>query len=133
MRPVKNLIGVQARFTEVDMVLIRENTEDLYAGLEHTVIPGVVESLKIITEKASTRIAKFAFEYARANIGWRREFKLIAGRRIHCQSPARTRNSLRAQSRTRRFQRVRFPVFRQRPIGISFARTCRKRLISIVM
>jgi isocitrate dehydrogenase (NAD+) len=49
------------------MVLIRENTEDLYAGLEHTVIPGVVESLKIITEKASTRIAKFAFEYARAN------------------------------------------------------------------
>ena len=46
------------------MVLVRENTEDLYAGLEHTVVPGVVESLKIITEKASTRIAKFAFEYA---------------------------------------------------------------------
>jgi isocitrate dehydrogenase (NAD+) len=49
----------------VDLVLVRENTEDLYAGLEHTVVPGVVESLKIITEKASTRVAKFAFEYAR--------------------------------------------------------------------
>ncbi|HTU34229.1 MAG TPA: isocitrate/isopropylmalate family dehydrogenase, partial [Candidatus Acidoferrum sp.] len=67
VRPVKNLEGVQARFKDVDVVLIRENTEDLYAGLEHTVVPGVVESLKIITEKASTRIAKFAFEYARAN------------------------------------------------------------------
>ena len=49
----------------MDIVLIRENTEDLYAGLEHTVVPGVVESLKIITEKASTRVAKFAFEFAR--------------------------------------------------------------------
>src|SRR5271156_1486432 len=65
VRPVKNLEGVQSRFLGVDMVLIRENTEDLYAGLEHTVVPGVVESLKIITEKASTRIAKFAFEFAR--------------------------------------------------------------------
>ncbi|HXZ11303.1 MAG TPA: isocitrate dehydrogenase (NAD(+)) [Candidatus Sulfotelmatobacter sp.] len=65
LRPVKNLEGVQARFQDVDLVLIRENTEDLYAGLEHTVVPGVVESLKIITEKASTRIARFAFEYAR--------------------------------------------------------------------
>jgi isocitrate dehydrogenase (NAD+) len=65
LRPVKNLLGVQSRFSEVDIVLIRENTEDLYAGLEHTVVPGVVESLKIITEKASTRVARFAFEYAR--------------------------------------------------------------------
>lgn len=65
LRPVKNLQGVKSRFENVDMVLIRENTEDLYAGLEHTVVPGVVESLKIITEKASTRIARFAFEYAR--------------------------------------------------------------------
>jgi isocitrate dehydrogenase (NAD+) len=65
VRPVKNLEGVQARFLGVDIVLIRENTEDLYAGLEHTVVPGVVESLKIITEKASTRVAKFAFEFAR--------------------------------------------------------------------
>ena len=65
VRPVKNLDGVQARFRDIDMVLIRENTEDLYAGLEHEVVPGVVESLKIITERASTRIARFAFEYAR--------------------------------------------------------------------
>src|SRR6202453_3528096 len=65
LRPVKNLEGVQSRFLGVDIVLIRENTEDLYAGLEHMVVPGVVESLKIITEKASTRIAKFAFEFAR--------------------------------------------------------------------
>jgi len=65
LRPVKNLEGVQSRYQGVDIVLIRENTEDLYAGLEHIVIPGVVESLKIITERASTRIARFAFEYAR--------------------------------------------------------------------
>ncbi|MGH9714951.1 MAG: isocitrate dehydrogenase (NAD(+)) [Candidatus Acidiferrales bacterium] len=65
LRPVKNLEGVQSRYQGVDLVLIRENTEDLYAGLEHTVVPGVVESLKIITERASTRVAKFAFEYAR--------------------------------------------------------------------
>jgi isocitrate dehydrogenase (NAD+) len=65
LRPVKSVEGVKSRFGEVDLVLVRENTEDLYAGLEHTVIPGVVESLKIITEKASTRIARFAFEYAR--------------------------------------------------------------------
>src|SRR5438445_1568896 len=63
LRPVKNLEGVKSRFDGVDLVIVRENTEDLYAGLEHTVVPGVVESLKIITEKASTRIARFAFEY----------------------------------------------------------------------
>jgi isocitrate dehydrogenase (NAD+) len=65
LRPVKNLEGVQSRYQNVDLVIIRENTEDLYAGLEHTVVPGVVESLKIITERASTRIARFAFECAR--------------------------------------------------------------------
>src|SRR3989441_1508441 len=65
LRPVKNLEGVKSRFDGVDLVIVRENTEDLYTGLEHTVVPGVVESLKIITEKASTRIARFAFEYAR--------------------------------------------------------------------
>ena len=65
LRPVKNLEGVRSRFEGVDLVIIRENTEDLYAGLEHTVVPGVVESLKIITEKASTRIAHFAFEFVR--------------------------------------------------------------------
>ena len=61
LRPVKNLEGVQSRFHNVDIVIVRENTEDLYAGLEHTVVPGVVESLKIITERASTRVARFAF------------------------------------------------------------------------
>ncbi|MGH9796084.1 MAG: isocitrate dehydrogenase (NAD(+)) [Candidatus Acidiferrales bacterium] len=65
LRPVKNLEGVKSRFQNIDLVIVRENTEDLYAGLEHTIVPGVVESLKIITEKASTRVAKFAFEYAR--------------------------------------------------------------------
>jgi isocitrate dehydrogenase (NAD+) len=67
LRPVRNLPGVQSRFSGVDLVIVRENTEDLYAGLEHQIIPGVVESLKIITEKASTRISEFAFAHARAN------------------------------------------------------------------
>jgi isocitrate dehydrogenase (NAD+) len=65
LRPVWNLPGVAARFQGVDLVIVRENTEDLYAGLEHEVVPGVVESLKIITERASTRIAHFAFQHAR--------------------------------------------------------------------
>ncbi len=65
LRPVWNLPGVASRFQGVDIVVVRENTEDLYAGLEHEVVPGVVESLKIITERASTRIAEFAFAYAR--------------------------------------------------------------------
>ena len=66
LRPVRNLPGVQSRFSGVDLVIVRENTEDLYAGLEHQIVPGVVESLKIITEKASTRISQFAFQHARA-------------------------------------------------------------------
>jgi isocitrate dehydrogenase (NAD+) len=66
LRPVRNLPGVDSRFQDVDLVIVRENTEDLYAGLEHEVVPGVVESLKIITERASTRIAHFAFRHARA-------------------------------------------------------------------
>jgi isocitrate dehydrogenase (NAD+) len=65
LRPVWNLPGVPSRFANVDLVIVRENTEDLYAGLEHQIVPGVVESLKIITEKASTRIGRFAFEHAR--------------------------------------------------------------------
>ncbi|HEV2385939.1 MAG TPA: isocitrate/isopropylmalate family dehydrogenase [Candidatus Acidoferrales bacterium] len=65
LRPVRNLEGVPGLFRDIDLVLVRENTEDLYSGVEHTVVPGVVVSLKIITEKASTRIARFAFEYAR--------------------------------------------------------------------
>ncbi len=64
LRPVRKLEGFKSRWEHVDLVIVRENTEDLYAGLEHTVVPGVVESLKIITEKASTRIGRFAFEYA---------------------------------------------------------------------
>src|SRR5947208_11774404 len=64
LRPVRNLPGVESRFGNVDLIIVRENTEGLYSGLEHEVVPGVVESLKIITEKASTRIAVFAFEYA---------------------------------------------------------------------
>ena len=65
LRPVRNLPGVPSRFGDVDLIIVRENTEGLYSGLEHEVVPGVVESLKIITERASTRIAIFAFEYAR--------------------------------------------------------------------
>src|SRR5215210_1609679 len=65
LRPVRNLPGVASRFSGVDLVIVRENTEDLYSGLEHQIVPGVVESLKIITEKASTRVSVFAFEHAR--------------------------------------------------------------------
>src|SRR5262245_8080504 len=54
LRPVRNMPGVPSRFTGVDLVVVRENTEDLYSGLEHEIVPGVVESLKIITERAST-------------------------------------------------------------------------------
>ena len=66
LRPIKKLPGVKARYQNVDLIVVRENTEGLYSGIEHEVVPGVVESLKIMTEKASTRIAKFAFDYARS-------------------------------------------------------------------
>jgi isocitrate dehydrogenase (NAD+) len=65
LRPVWNIPAVPSRYQGVDLVIVRENTEDLYSGLEHEVVPGVVESLKIITTDASTRIAQFAFDYAR--------------------------------------------------------------------
>ena len=65
LRPVWNIPAVPSRYEDVDLVIVRENTEDLYAGLEHEVVPGVVTSLKVITEGASTRIARFAFDYAR--------------------------------------------------------------------
>src|SRR4030095_12937158 len=65
LRPVKNIPHVRSRFEHVDLVIVRENTEDLYSGIEHEVVPGVIESIKIITESASLRIARFAFEYAR--------------------------------------------------------------------
>ena len=66
-RPIRNLPHIPTRYPGVDLIIVRENTESLYSGIEHEVVPGVVESLKIITEKASTRIARFAFEYARKN------------------------------------------------------------------
>ena len=65
LRPVWSLPGVPTRYTNIDLIIVRENTEDLYSGLEHEVVPGVVESLKIITEKASRRISEFAFAHAR--------------------------------------------------------------------
>ena len=64
-RPIKNLPSLPTRYPSVDLVIVRENTEGAYSGIEHEVVPGVVESLKIITEKGSTRISKFAFEFAR--------------------------------------------------------------------
>ena len=66
-RPIRNLPHIPTRYPDVDLIILRENTEGLYSGIEHEVVPGVVESLKIITEKASTRIARFAFDYARKN------------------------------------------------------------------
>ncbi len=67
LRPVLNLPGVPSRFGDIDLVLVRENTEDLYSGLEHEVVHGVMVSMKVITRDASTRIARFAFDYARSN------------------------------------------------------------------
>jgi isocitrate dehydrogenase (NAD+) len=64
-RPIKNLPSLPTRYPAVDLIIARENTEGEYSGIEHEVVPGVVEALKIITEKGSTRIAKFAFNYAR--------------------------------------------------------------------
>ena len=66
-RPIRNMPHISTRYPDVDLIIVRENTEGLYSGIEHEVVPGVVESLKIITEKASTRISRFAFEYARKN------------------------------------------------------------------
>ncbi len=67
LRPVRSVPNVKSRYEDIDIIVVRENTESLYSGVEHVVVPGVVESIKIITEKASTRIARFAFEYARKN------------------------------------------------------------------
>ena len=65
LRPIRNIPGVKSRYEGVDLYVVRENTESLYAGIEHVVVPGVVESLKVITADASTRIARFAFAFAR--------------------------------------------------------------------
>ncbi|MEX0885967.1 MAG: isocitrate/isopropylmalate dehydrogenase family protein [Phycisphaeraceae bacterium] len=64
-RPVRTLPGVPTRFENVDLVIVRENTEGLYSGVENEIVPGLITTLKITTEKASTRIARRAFEYAR--------------------------------------------------------------------
>jgi isocitrate dehydrogenase (NAD+) len=64
VRPTMNFAGVHTPFNNVDLIVVRENTEDLYSGIEHEIAPGVVESIKVITARASRRIAKFAFEYA---------------------------------------------------------------------
>ena len=62
LRPVTNVPGIESRFGDVDVIIVRENTEGLYSGLEQTITAGVTQSLKIITRKASSRIAHFAFE-----------------------------------------------------------------------
>jgi isocitrate dehydrogenase (NAD+) len=67
LRPARSMVGVQSRYEDVDLVIVRENTEDLYAGIEHMVGKDAAESIKIITRAASERIARFAFEYAVAN------------------------------------------------------------------
>ena len=64
VRPIFKIPGIESRYDKVDLIVIRENTEDLYSGIEHIISPGVAESLKVITKHASSRIAKFAFQYA---------------------------------------------------------------------
>lgn len=67
VRPARSFEGISSQYKDIDLVILRENTEDLYSGIEHVVAPGVVESIKVITRKASLRIAEFAFEYAMKN------------------------------------------------------------------
>ena len=67
LRPVKSIGGVHSRYQKVDLIIVRENTEDLYSGIESMISPGVSQAVKVVTEKASKRIAKYAFEYARAH------------------------------------------------------------------
>ena len=67
LRPAKSLVGVPSRFTGIDLVVVRENTEDLYTGIEHQLTPDVAESVKVITRRGSERIVRYAFEYARAH------------------------------------------------------------------
>ena len=65
VRPIRSLPGLRTAFAGVDLIVVRENTEDLYSGIEHQIAPGVVESVKVITARASRRISRFAFELAR--------------------------------------------------------------------
>jgi isocitrate dehydrogenase (NAD+) len=67
VRPARTMTGVETRYEKVDLIIVRENTEDLYAGIEHRVGPDAAESIKIITRAASQRIARYAFEYALRN------------------------------------------------------------------
>jgi len=67
LRPARSIKGLETRYDDVDLVIVRENTEDLYAGIEHMVGPDAAESIKIITRAASERIARYAFDYAVAN------------------------------------------------------------------
>src|SRR3954452_8984254 len=67
LRPARSMKGIETRYQDVDLIIVRENTEDLYAGIEHKVGPDAAESIKIITRMASERIARFAFDYAVAN------------------------------------------------------------------
>ena len=73
-RPVRNLPGIKTNYPGVDLVIIRENTEGLYVGLEQEIVPGVATALKVVTEKGSTRIARFAFDFARKH----------GRKKIHC-------------------------------------------------
>ncbi len=93
-RPVKNLPGLATHWPGVDLIIVRENTEGEYVGLEHEVVPGVVESIKVITEKGSTRIAKFAFEYAQQ--AWPQEDSLRPQGQHH-EALGRAFSALRAQ------------------------------------
>src|SRR5205807_843843 len=74
VRPLKNLRGLPARFQGVDLLVIRELTEDLYTAIEHEIVPGVVQSIKVVTEAASRRFFEFAFEWARA----------VGRKTVHC-------------------------------------------------
>lgn len=65
LRPVQSIGGVRSRYDKVDLVIVRENTEDLYSGIENLISPGVTQAIKVVTERASQRISRFAFEYAR--------------------------------------------------------------------
>ena len=65
LRPVRSIEGVKSRYEDINLVIVRENTEDLYSGFEHMIMPGVTQGLKVITSHASIRIARFAFDYAR--------------------------------------------------------------------
>jgi len=67
LRPVQNIPGINSRYDDIDLVIVRENTEDLYSGIEHIIAPGVSQSIKVITALSSSRITRFAFEFAQKN------------------------------------------------------------------